>query len=360
VVAAGVGLLSFTPYVVGHLPTAGASVDPAVLHRLVLASAAVPHSGYAVSAARIGLPDVPQISETLDLLGQTTQLRVWWRAADAWRVDAIGLAGEKDTYRDAGGLMLWDSGERRVTRQLGEPVVRLARPSDLLPTELGRRLAAAAKPDELTPLGSRRVAGISAAGVRITPRSATTTVGHVDLWADPATGLPLRVDVTEKGKGYAAISTSFLEFSRKPPAASVVEFRPAADVQFDNIDAPDVAALIGTFSSFALPADAGGTPRSSSVGHAGGTFGSGFDAVATLVLPGRYLRRAQRALTGPPAEPLDRPYGIVTAVRGPLLNGLLVVPRNQPGYGYLLSGAVSLAELERIAAALVASGPESP
>jgi len=170
-VALGVAVLAATPYVVGHLPVADAAVPPAALIQRVRASADVPHTGYAESVARIALPNVEQISEALDVLGQTTRLRVWWAGALQWRVDAIGAAGERDTYRDADGLTLWDSGERRATRQTGESVVRLVRPSDVLPTELGRRLAAAALPEELSARRARRVAGVTAAGVRITPRS---------------------------------------------------------------------------------------------------------------------------------------------------------------------------------------------
>ncbi|MEO6712144.1 MAG: hypothetical protein ABIM89_01800 [Mycobacteriales bacterium] len=354
-VAGAVGVLCGTPYAVGRLPAADAAVPPGELLELIVASAEVPHSGYAESTARIGLPGVPQIDAVLDLLGETTRMRVWWAAGRHWRVDALGLAGERGMYRDAQGLVAWDSGERRVTRQRGESEVRLARPSDLLPTELGRRLAAAARSDEITALRSRRVAGISAAGLRITARSVATTIGRVDIWADPGTGVPLRVEVTERGSSYAAITTGFLEYSRQAPTSQALEFVPASDVRTDYVDAPDIARFIGTFSPFVLPAAAGGTPRRSAVGRAGGTYGSGYDVVAVLVLPGRQLRRAERALDDVIA-PTERPYGTVTVITAPVLNALVVVPPGRPGYGYLLSGAVSVAELERLAAGLVAEG----
>lgn len=356
-VGVAIALLAATPYAVGRLPAAEASVPPGQLVALVLGSAESPYAGYAESSARIGLPDVPQIGEVLALLGQTTRLRVWWAGSSRWRVDALGIAGERDMYRDADGLVLWDSAERRVTRQFGESPVRLTRASDLLPAELGRRLAAAARPDELSALPSRRVAGITAAGVRITPRSAATTIGRVDIWADPATGVPLRVEVTEKAASFAAIRTGFLEYTRGRPSARALDFVPPRGVPLDTVEAPDVAGLIGNFSPFVLPDVAAGTRRRGSVGRAGGTYGAGFDLVAAVILPGRQLRRAQRALRDV-IPPVDRPYGSVTTVSAPVLNALVVVPPAAPGYGYLLSGAVTVAELERLAAGLVAEGAD--
>jgi len=357
-VTAGVALLLAAPYAAGRLPSGRADVLPVVLLARVRNSGSVPHSGYAESTARIGLPSVPQIGEVLDLLGQTTRLRVWWAGIASWRVDALGAAGERDLYRDAAGLTLWDSAERRATRQQGESSVRLARPSDLLPTELGRRLAASAAAQELSGLPSRQVAGVTAAGLRITPASATTTIGRIDMWVDPPTGLPLRVEVTEKGASVSTVVTGFLELSRQPPAPEQVRYRPAPDVPLDYVQAPDIAALVGTFSSLVLPSNAAGTARRGSVGEAGGTYGEGYSAVAALVLPGRLLRRVRRGLAEA-LPPEVRPYGEVTVLRAPLLSGLLVVPPGEPGYGFILSGAVSTEELERVAAGLVSQGVEA-
>src|SRR5204863_2799153 len=119
--------------------------------------------------------------------------------------------GERDLYAGDGGTLLWDSGERRAVVTDGEPPVRFARPSDLLPPELGRRVAAAAATGEVTRLGARRVAGVQALGLRVVPRSAGTTVARVDLWADPASGLPLRVELTTRGGARPIVTTAFLD-----------------------------------------------------------------------------------------------------------------------------------------------------
>ena len=46
---------------------------------------------------------------------------------------------------------------------------------------------------------SPRMAGIDAAGLRLVPTSSQTTIGAVELWADPATGLPVQVEVFARG-----------------------------------------------------------------------------------------------------------------------------------------------------------------
>src|SRR6266511_2542240 len=123
----------------------------------------------------------------------------------------------------------------------------------LLAPELGRRLAAAATPGEARLLAPRRVAGVDALGLRITPRSTSTTVGRVDLWADPSSGLPVRVELTARGGAGPIIVTSFLDLRQAAPAASTVRFQipPGARVDFD--DAPDLARAVERFSPFVLP-----------------------------------------------------------------------------------------------------------
>ena len=347
-VLAGVTVLGATPAAVDRLPTSSPRLPPAQLLSAIRASGAVGHTGYAESHARISLPDIPQIGRVVELLGGTSRLRVWWTAPDRWRVDSLTPIGEYGLYRDGTTTTTWDSFERRATEELGQSTVRLARSGDLLPGELGRRLAGAASPQDLHPLESRRVAGVDAAGVRILPTSARTTVGQVDIWADPGTGLPLRVEVTERGSTSPVISTSYLDVALAAPDPAQVAFRPGADVSTDRITAPDIAAAMDRFSPFVLPDDIAGERRRTEVGSGAGTYGEGFAVVAVLVLPSGRTSRMVRRLEGL-SERVERPYGEVIVVRGPLLNGLVVVPNSSSYSGYVLSGAVPVEELHRIA-----------
>jgi hypothetical protein len=324
-------------------------VSPTELLAMVRASGTVAHTGYAESHARISLPDIPQVGRVIELLGGTSRLRVWWTDPDRWRVDSLTPIGEYGLYRDGTTTTTWDSFERRATVEEGQSTVRLARAGDLLPGELGRRLAGAASPEDLQSLDSRRVAGIDAAGMRIVPTSARTTVGQVDIWADPRTGLPLAVEVTQRGSTSPVISTSYLDVALGAPDAAQVAFRPGEDVDTDRITAPDIAAAMDRFSPFVLPDDIAGERRRTAVGSGAGTYGEGFAVVAVLVLPTGRASRMARRLEGPLTERVERPYGEAILIRGPLLNGLVVVPNSSSYSGYVLSGAVPVEELHRIA-----------
>src|SRR6266571_5168146 len=153
-----VALLAAMPAVVSALPVSAPSLSAAELLARVRGSTATPYQGYAESRASLGLPDLPVVGRQTALLGSITRIRAWVASPTLWRVDELTAIGERDLYQDESGTLEWDSGSNRVERTVGEPVVRFARAADLLPTELGRRLAAAATPGEARLLAPRRVA----------------------------------------------------------------------------------------------------------------------------------------------------------------------------------------------------------
>lgn len=348
---AGVAVLASVPAIVAAMPAPGREVAAADLLARVRASGPVAYQGYAESRAGLGLPDVPRVGRVVALLGETTRMRAWVRSPTAWRVDELTAIGERDTYQDARGTWEWDSGERRASRTEGEAAVRLARPADLLPPELGRRLAAAAEPGEARRLGSRRVAGVTAAGLRIVPSSPDTTVGRVDLWADPRTGLPLRVEVTARGAHAPILTTAFLDLRQTAPGNETVTFHLPLDAEVENDEAPDLARAIDRFSPFVLPSDLAGLPRRTLVGRAAGTFGQGFEVVAALAFPAGYSSRTQAVLDAVPR--VKGPWGEASLVTTPLLNALVF---DRSGVAYALAGTVPPRVLERVATELARNG----
>jgi len=346
-----VALLAGAPAAVAALPVASSRLSPQALLARVRASTAVPYEGYAQSHAKLGLPDVPQVGQAVALLGETTRMRVWAAGPDLWRVDELLLAGERDLYHQPGGTWQWDSGRRRAVRTSGDPAVRLARPADLLPPELGRRLAAAAVPGELTRIAARRVAGVAAAGLRITPRAPETTVGRVDLWADPRSGLPLRVEVTARGGREPSIVTAFLDLRQAPPSPDVVRFRPPPDAEVDVRVAPDAGRALRRLSLFVLPDTLAGLPRRTSLAGAAATYGSGFGLVAVLALPEERSPRDAGLLRRVPT--VTGPWGSASLVRTPLLNGMAF---EAGGVAHVLAGTVRPEVLEGIATRLAAEG----
>lgn len=351
VVAAGLAVLVALPALAGALvPVRTTTLSAQELLRRVQASDAVGWSGYGESRGSLVVPDVRELSDLPALFGGTTRTRAWWRGPDDWRVDALTLVGEVDTTRDVDGGWTWDSADRRALRVVGDLDVRLPAAADLTAPALGHRLSGTEDVDA-SRLPARRVAGRSADGLRLVPRDeASTTVEAVDLWVEPASGLPLRVEV--RAGGAVALTAVLLDLDLRTPPAERTAFEPPARAAVSVGDAPDVAAAVDRFAPYALPDSLAGLPRRArsplSTGGGVGTYGDGFTAMALLPLPDRIARQAVRAVD-PDGD------GRTAAVRTPLVNAL--VGRAEDGRAYLLVGTVPQ---ERLVSALVRLRADPP
>src|SRR4051812_43378976 len=144
VVLAVVATLAALPLVVPHLPL-GTPTEAAALLTRMRASADRPYAGYAESSGSLDLPASDVLDDVSTLLGGRTQVRVWWRAPDDWRVDTLTPTGEHDQYAVHIGTATWDSEDNRMSygeADLGR--VRFPRSRDVVPPELAARLLGAA------------------------------------------------------------------------------------------------------------------------------------------------------------------------------------------------------------------------
>jgi len=360
-VGVAVAVLLSLPQAVGALPAGDArDTTPAKVLDQVRGSADVPHVGYVESQGTLLLPDVAELGDLAELLGSTKRIRVWWAGEESWRVDTLSPVGERDEFADAEGTWSFDSERRRALRTLGRPDVRLPRAGDLLPTELGRRLAAAATPEEATRLPARRIAGRDTRGVRITPADPRTSIARVDLWADRETGLPVRVELTGRGTDLATVSTQFLDLAFETPGPDVVRFEAPADVPVETTTAPDLAALVDRLAPFRLPPDLAGLPRRARAGALGGsggvaTYGDGYVLLAVVPLPGRAIAPLLRALEGPTGVEVTVPGAEAAGVDTAVVKGVAVrlAGERGGGAGFLLAGTVTDQVLADAAAELV-------
>ena len=220
--ASGTALLCALPAVIAALPVPSSAISAPVLRDRILASASVPYQGYAESTVNLGLPELPDLHNVSLLLDGTTDQYVWYRSPAYWRADDVTGTGESDTYADGGVTYLWSYGTNLLTQITGAEPVRLPRAADLLPPALARRLLdTAGRADRISRLPDRRIAGVDAAGLRLVPAGSGTTVGSVQIWADPASGLPVQVKIIGRGTagqpGQAALFSTFLELSRAQP-----------------------------------------------------------------------------------------------------------------------------------------------
>lgn len=344
-----VALLAALPSAVAALPASEQGPDAVTLLARVRAGDSVAYQGYAEARGDLVLPEVDVLGGLPDLISGTTRLRAWWRGRDAFRVDALTLVGEVDVAVGAVGTWTWLSADRTATLVRGPAEVRLPRGADLIPPALGARLARsdAVRAERLP---AERVAGRSAAGLRLLPTDPTgTTIERVDLWADPGTGLPLRVEVHARGGSGPALTSSLLDVQLGPPPATSTEFQPPADVQVQVVDAPDVAAASDRFAPFALPATLAGLsrrPRVNGLGQGVASYGDGFTAMTLVPL--------ERGVANRLLEQLAPNGGDSAEIATALLQGLVGRAGRR---AYLLAGTVPPSTLRRALAELVAAPP---
>lgn len=329
------------PGLASALPAGSSELSATQLRDRIRTSQGVGWSGYGVSRGRLVLPDVPELSDLPSLVGDTTRVRAWWRGADRWRVDALSLVGEVDTTRDPDGGWTWVSADRQALRIVGSTDVRLPQAVDLLAPSLGYRLTGT---DDVTlsRLPARRVAGRSAAGLRLVPRHPQqTTVQAVDVFADPTTGLPLAVDVRAGGK--VVLRSELLDLDLSAPAEARTRFTPPPSARVASGQAPDIAATVDRFAPYALPGTLAGLPRQArsplSAGGGVGTYGVGLTALAVLPLPRDIADRVIARVDSAGAKDT----GGVAELSTPLISALVATAGRHRGY--LLVGTVPVARL---------------
>ena len=192
---------------------------------------------------------------------------------------------------------LWNYGANLLTQVTGAEPVRLPRAPDLLPPALARRLLdTAGRADRISRLPDRRIAGVDAAGLRLVPTGTGTTVGSVQIWADPASGLPVQVQITGRGTaghpGQAVLLSTFLELSRTQPDLNAVTPHPAPNVGLTTTRLPDVDGVLngdgdGDHDGDPFPLQLGGLRQVALPGSPPGVaiYGSGLSRFVLLPLP---------------------------------------------------------------------------
>ena len=339
-----------TPIVMGARPALRSDISATDLAARIQQSAPVAWSGFVETSGTLQVPDNESFATLAQLLGEHTQLRVWWRSADEWRVDRIRSTGETDLFRQQGYSIRWVFESETATYS---PVskIRLPDASDLLPPTLARELMRDSREDELRRLPSRRVAGIDAPGLRLTPNESATTIAHVDIWAEPAGGLPLQVELYGVGDQRPVLTTTLLQLSLSKPSAETTNFDPAPGVQVNYEESVDVAAAANAFAPYDLPGSLAGLPsRDGEDPGAVGIYGRGPTTLIALPLRGRVAGPLRRQLSDRGSVQVTD-VGILAPV-GPV--GLLITPFRGRRGAFLLAGTVNSETLQRAAAELLA------
>jgi hypothetical protein len=359
-VACGVALLCGLPAIIGAWPVPNSTLSAAALRARILASADVPYQGYVESSVDLDLPSLPDLGDVSSLLDGVTDQYAWYVSPGQWRADTITQTGEDDTYQTSAGTFEWNYSANLMTQVTGSQPVRLPRAADLLPPALALRLLGfASSGTRVLRLPSQRVAGVDAAGLRLLPDDPDSTVGAVDIWADPRNGLPVEVAIIGHGASRPILVARFLDLSESRPPAADVTPAPAAGVGTTVTALPDVSGILDRFG----PPLPGVLARMSRVAVPSGladvaAYGAGFSRFAVLPLPSRVGQSALNAAQSAGAGGVSLSGGTGALIETPLLTVLLA----QSQFGgpvYLLTGAVTPALLVRAGSDLLndQSGP---
>ena len=334
------------------MPAHDSDMSAADLLALAQGSGSVAYSGYAEAAGSLELPVTDQFSDVAKLLGDRTRLRVWWRSADDWRVDAVETAGESDPFRHGGLIPRWDYEANRVARSI-DAGIRLPRTGDLLPPQLGRLVLGDARPDEVSRIGTERVAGVDAPGLRLVPAERQSTIDHVDVWVHPDTGLPLRLSAFTGGDSAAPVVTStFLDLTIGMPPAGATRFvaPSGADMVIEQVvDAATAAEFYAPVRAprrlAGLPPRLGASPAPGAVGE----YGRGVTMLLAIPLWENSACPLREQLAKTPGVVVDAD-GTTWLSVGPL--ELLLTAEAFKDHSWLVAGTVTHATLVRAASQL--------
>ncbi|MCI0688006.1 MAG: hypothetical protein L0Y54_12320, partial [Sporichthyaceae bacterium] len=247
----------------------------------------------------------------------------------------------------------------------GAITVRLPWAADVLPPELARRLLTTAAPgDPVTAIPARRVAGMTAAGLRLQPSDPDTTVGRVDVWADPDTGLPVQVEIAAGDGGRPVFVSRFLDLRQELPSPQAVAPPKSRSVAYATTTSQDLAALTQGFPDAIPPPELAGRPKTVVVPAVAGAagYGDGFGTFIVLSLPGRLgfqWAQAARDAGGIEVEPPAGVGGQLIEVRTSLVTAIIVrsdAPRPQRR-SFLLAGLVTPQLLRQAATELLSGLP---
>jgi hypothetical protein len=396
-VLAAVAVLAAIPVAVAARPSGAPSVGVAELAEKIRASAGQPYRGYAESVGTLGLPELPRLGQVASLLSGSTRMRVWYASRKSWRVDVIDTGSERGIYYADGDVVTWDYGANRITHVeattvgavvavtgaevegggtlttvatdvRGESPARLPRGADLMPPELARRLLTLGTGERLEAIPGKRVAGIAAPGLRLTSADPHTTLGHIDIWADPRTGLPLEVAVTARNAERPILVTRFLDLDlTAPPAEALLPPEPREGVSFTHVNPDDQATIFG--DTFVHPDQLAGLARrrEEATGLAGPptpgevhkfvvrfrtgeVYGTGLTQILVVVLDRGVARDALR-VAGSWGSRQRVAGGELALIAAPLLS-VLIVRSEINRTTYLVAGLVDAEVMQRVGAEL--------
>jgi hypothetical protein len=174
----------------------------------------------------------------------------------------------------------------------------------------------------------------------------------VDIWADPGTGVAVRVEVTARGQPAPMLESAFEDFEQTAPVVAAPV--PAPGSGFDAVTAPDIVNALGALGQVPLPASLAGRPvRVRSFGGIQGAalYGRGLAAFAVAAVPRNVANAAADAAGQAGASNVSLPNGTAVVLSITPLS-LAVVRSTVSRRAYLIVGTVTTRVVQDVATEL--------
>jgi outer membrane lipoprotein-sorting protein len=204
-----------------------------------------PFSGTVVQTSRLGLPEVPGLTDhtadvsLLSMLTGSNTARIWFSSAEQFRFSLMGSFDEVTLIRDGQDVWLWSSDTNEAQHLvLPENLPFPAMSEDGVTAPPDPHIAVQELLDEIDPStevtvsGTVEVAGRPAYELAVRPRDDRTLIEEVAIAIDGETSRVLRVEVLTTGSTDPAFEIGFTSVSFSDPSDEVYRFNPppGADV----------------------------------------------------------------------------------------------------------------------------------
>jgi outer membrane lipoprotein-sorting protein len=245
VVAAVIGLVALAPTLSAGAATPSLSpLTPQQLLVKVQQTNVKALSGNIRLTANLGIPNLGSLAgaaghdaafNPLDLLSGSHDARVWFDGPDRQRIALASSLAETDVVHNGADVWTWVSSGSQVSHMhstaihgaAGKPEAAPKTGTIETPDQAAKQLL-----DQITPSTSvtvttpAYVAGRAVYKLVLRPNAAQSTVDHVGIAVDSATGLPLQVSLFAKNQSKPALQLGFTSVSFSRPAVSTFNFTP--------------------------------------------------------------------------------------------------------------------------------------
>ncbi|RKR74923.1 LolA family protein [Frondihabitans australicus] len=237
------------------------SKTPAAIVALAESSQGVSFSGTVSETANLGLPDISSsalgggsdsdsVSSALSQLTGTHTAKVYVSGTTASRIQTLDNLAERDVIRNGDSIWTYDSKSNSAVHITlpakgvhATPQTDTGQASMTPQSVTAEVLKNVKKYSTVSTSENVKVAGRTAYGLTVTPKTSKTLVKSVTLDIDSATGVPLRATILAKGQTKPAFEVGFTDISFSNPSASVFSFTPPKGASVKNVSPAEHSGL---------------------------------------------------------------------------------------------------------------------